>query len=338
MFLRKLYIKIRLFLYASRRTINKIILFSMLAASLYVLTNSFIFGFLVIGKANDYQINKNYKNAIFLYNTAYKYYEINHFSEENKEIYMKLPYQIALCHLKNKNKKDSVQSMLVGITSIQRQYGIFSPETAYFMRKYLIEYYLENSNISLARQEFNNLLTIYKNIGYNNGEMASLICLGGDIYYQQKKYDQAIVYYDRAYKIISGLVINIDYEVFSKIVNRVCEYEIYNKKAAKAISIYTSSIQTLRTSIRPKPELTANMLLNLGSIYRAEDYDIKNAIKCYEEAIEIIKKLPKTTYLKQNINQYYEIMKDLYNKDGQYHKLNQINIEMARKRRFSFFY
>ncbi len=337
MFLRKLYLKIRLFLYASRRTINKIILFSMLAASLYVLINSFVFGFFVIGKANDYQINKDYRNAITFYNAAYKYYGFNHLSEENKEIYMELPYQMAVCYLKNNDKKESVRIMLLGITSIQKQYGIFSPETAYFMRKYLIEYYLNNNNISLARQEFNNLLTIYKHIGYNNSEMASLVYLGGDLYYQQKKYEQAIIYYEKAYKIISGLS-NIDYEVFSKIVNRICDYEIQNKKTDKAISIYTSSIQTLKTAIKPEPELTAAMLISLGNIYRNEDYNIKNAIKCYEEAIEIIKKLPKTTYLKQNINKYYEIMKDLYNKDGQYHKLNEIEVEMARKRRFSFFY
>lgn len=335
MLLRKLYIKIRLFLYSIRKILNGIVTGGIILILLYLFVNSFVVERVIIGKANIDEINHNYKSAISFYDVALTYYKINHFSQDNKEIYFMLPYKISTCYLAINNKKASVESMLEGITSIQDQYGIFSKETGFFIRKYLIEYYLENNKCDLAKQEFDNLLTIYKTIGYDNSEMADAIRLSGDLYYQQKQYDRAMDFYENAYNTLSSQS-NIDYAVFERVVTRICTYEVAKGKVDKAIDVYNSSINILKNSNNKKPELTAEMLLDLGDLYKKDDKSIKNAITSYEQAIEIIKKLPRSTYLRQNISKYLLALKDMYNDDGQFHKVDEIEVELARRERFSF--
>lgn len=335
MIFRKLYIKIRLFLYSIRKILNGITTFLMISVLLYFFVNSFVFERVIIGKANIDEMNRNYKSAIAFYDVALTYYKVNHISQRNKELYFMLPYKISNCYLELNDKKNSVESMLEGITAIQGQYGIFSKETSYFMRKYLIEYYLENNKNNLAKQEFANLLTIYKQIGYSNAEMADAIRLSGDLYYQQKQYDTAMEFYERAYNAISAQSI-IDYNVFERVVTRICDYEVSKGQTDKAIDIYKSSINILKNSNNDKPELTAEMLIDLGDLYKKDDKSTKDAISCYEEAIEIIKKLPKSTYLRQNITKYFLVLKGMYNDAGQFHKVDEIDVELARRERFSF--
>lgn len=304
---------------------------------LYLFLNNVFFERIILPEANTQQINREYKSAINLYNLAYVYYKINHFSEKNKEIYFEIPYEKAVCYLNQNNKKESAASMLEAITSIQKEYGIFSRETAYFIRKYLIDYYLKNDNVMLAKQEFNNLITIYKKVGYTNSIMSDLICLSGDIYYQQRKYAIAMEFYEKAYSIISTQR-NIDYEVFAKVVNRICTYEIQKNNTGEAIEIYKKSVEILKTSGKAQNDLTAVMLMDLGNLYTSGDKNTKSAILCYEEAIQLIKKLPKTSYLRQNIKTYYLILKELYSESGQFRKANEVDIELARTRRFSFLF
>ena len=227
--------------------------------------------------------------------------------------------------------------MLNAITAIQKQYGLVSEETAYFIKKYLIEYYLINNNIALARKEFHNLLTIYKTIGFDNAIIFEMISLHGDLYYQQKEYDEAMTYYEKAYNSLPDIQ-NVDYDVVVKITDRICENEIKNNNTDKAIEIYIKSIAILKKSKNQQPNLIANMLISLGNVYSLNDEATKDAIKCYEEAIRIIKKLPKTNYQRQNINNYLTILKDLYSNDGDFAKVSEIDLEIARKRRFSFLF
>ncbi len=335
MLFRKLYIKIRLYLYSIRKILNGAVTFAMLTIIFYLFLNSFVMERVILGKANIDEINHRYNSAITFNDIALSYYKINHFSTSNKQIYFMLPYKISACYLALNNKKASVQSMVEGITAIQEQYGIFSPETAYFIRKYLIEYYLENNKVHLAKQEFDNLLTIYKNIGYSNSEMADAIRLSGDLFYQQKRYDRAMEFYEKAYNSIS-VQSDIDYNVFGRVVVRICDYEVAKGRVDKAIDIYKSSISILKSSNNKTPELTSEMLMNLGNLYKKDQKSTKDAIICYEEAIAIIKKLPRSTYSRQNISKYFLILKDLYNDDGQFHKVDEIDVELARRERFSF--
>ncbi|MFA7657983.1 MAG: hypothetical protein WCY19_00960 [Candidatus Gastranaerophilaceae bacterium] len=337
MLLRKIYLKIWLFLYSIREILNGIVVIAMITTLLYLFLNNFIFEKIILVRADSDQIKRDYDSAINFYNISYFYYNINHFSKNNKEIYLRIPYEISICYLNENKKEQSIEEMLNAITAIQKQYGIFSRETAYFIRKYLIKYYLENNNIRLAKQEFNNLMTIYKIVGYSDSEMSDLICLKGDLYYQQKRYDSAMALYEQAYSAISTQN-NIDYEILAKIVDRLCDYEIVNNNTAEAINIYQNSINLLKTSGWRQQELTAKMLLKLGDLYTKENNQTKTAIKCYEEAIGLIKKLPSNNYLKQNISEYLTTLKDLYNQDGQFHKVDEIDLELARKRRFSFLY
>lgn len=338
MLLRKIYLKTRLFFYSIRKLTSGFIIFAIIAILLYSFMNSFIFKRVVFKEAESKQAHAKYDSAINLYDVAYFYYNLDHFSNENKELYFDIPYQISMCYLGEKNKPKSVEVMLKALTSVQTQYGIFSRETAYFMRKYLIQYYLENNKINLAQREFNNLLIIYKNIGYNGNEMSDIIRISGDIYYQKKLYDTAINFYEQAYKSLSAQS-DIDYEVFSKIVNRICDYEVMNKRPEVAVNMYKSSIQTLKNTGKKEDELTAKMLLRLGELYTTIGNTQQNeAISCYEEAIGIIKKLPKASYMKQNISNYYLTLKGLYNQTGQFHKAEDIDVELARRERFSFLY
>lgn len=301
--------------------------------------NGILFKNIIVAQAYNFQVTKNYKNAITFYNIAYFYYNINHFSQDNKELYFEIPYRLSICYLNENDKKDSVESMLTALTSIQEKSGIFSPDTAYFMRKYLIDYYLTNNNVYLAKKEFNNLLTIYKNIGYNQTETVDMIRLAGDLYYQQKKYDEAISLYQQAYEAIS-VQKNIDYDVFVKVVNRICDYEIESGHSNEAIKIYKSSINLLDNSAG-QTELEANMLIDLGNLYIDSDGGNKGrseAIDCYEKAIRLIKKLPRTNYLRKDVNNYLEKLGKMYTKNNQFHKSQQIDAELLRRKRFAFLY
>ncbi|HPT41317.1 MAG TPA: tetratricopeptide repeat protein [Candidatus Gastranaerophilaceae bacterium] len=306
----------------------------MLGVTFYLFINNFVFGRIIMGQANNDDLLKKYNSAITLYNVADFYYTLNHFSDENKQIYFQIPYKKAKCYMENKKKKESIQSMLQGVTKIQRQYGIFSRETACFMRKYLIEYYLDNNSYTLANQEFNNLLTIYKNIGYDNNEMADMVRLSGDLSFEAADYESAMEFYQRAYDIISRQP-DIDDEVFMKITSRIALYEVQQDKIDLAINIYSNSIETLKNSENPQKSVIADMLIQLGDIY-ANAGKPKNAIICYEEAVELIKKLPRVNFMRQNLNFYLNSLKDLYDKAGQFHKVREIELEFARQRRFFF--
>lgn len=338
MLVRKIYLKTRLFFYSIRKIVSSFILFAIISVLLYSFINSFVFEKIIFKEAESQQAHAKYDSAITLYNIAYLYYSVDHHSDNNKELYFEIPYQISLCYLAEKNKSKSVEIMLKALTSIQTQYGIFSRENAYFVRKYLIQYYLENNRITLAQREFNNLLLIYKNIGYNGNEMSDIIRISGDIYYQKKQYDTAINFYEQAYKALIAQQ-DIDYEVFSKIVYRICDYEVVNGRTDAAIDMYKSSIQILENTGKHEDELTAKMLLKLAQLEASQgNVQVTSAITAYEQAIDIIKKLPKTSYLRQNIVSYYQALKTLYNQANQFHKAEDIDVELARRERFGFLY
>src|SRR5574344_2019229 len=120
--------------------------------------NAFVFERIIVPFANSNLISGNYKVAIQYYDIAQVYYKFFHFTGVNKDIYFEIPYFKAKCFIYTKDKEKAIQSMLGGMTEIQNQYGIFSKESAFFIRKYLIDFYLENHNVRLALSEYDNLL------------------------------------------------------------------------------------------------------------------------------------------------------------------------------------
>lgn len=334
---RKLYLKIRLFLYSIKEYLNRIAVVLMLTTLFYLFINFFVFKEFIINKACEERANHKYNNAIILYNIAYSYYSFNHFSSINKNIYFELPYNISLCYLGENNKEKSADTMLKGITVIQKQYGIFSKETASFIRKYLIKYYLITNNQNLARREFNNLLVIYKTIGYDDVIIADLNRLNADLYYQQENYAEAMVFYKEAYNRIIKQK-NIDYTTFAQIVNKLCDYEVKNNNIDRAIELYNDSILILEGAGNKYSGLTADMFIKLGNLYSQDEKAVKNAITCYEKAISIIKHLPSKNYLKQNLKIYLTTLKSLYTQDNQYQMAHEIELEITKQKRFSFLF
>lgn len=331
---RKLYVKSKLFLYSRRHIINALLITAMSAVLIGMFVNSFIFEKLVINQAATYAKKEKYKKAIQLYDVAYVYYKLFHFGEVNKEIYFEIPYKQAQCYLLQNNREKSITSMLNGITSIQNEYGIFSRETATFMRKYLIEYYLDNKKLKLATQEFNNLLVIYKKITYNASEQADLIRICGDLYYAEKHYDMAVEYYQKAYKSLVGAA-KPEYGVLAKIVTRIANYEIANKREDIAANLYDNAINIIKIAPKRNHKYAAILLMDAGDLNIRRDND-KAAIIQYEEALEIIRKLPKTNYMRQNIDTYYNTLKGLYQDSGQFHKVREVDMILDREKRFNF--
>lgn len=336
MALKKLFLKIKLFINSKVDFLSKLLVISTITILSYMFINSIVFEKVIFNNANNSQVNNKCNKALMLYNVAYFYYGINHFSKTNKDIYFEIPYKMSLCYLKKGDQKNSSVIMLDITNKLQQQYGIYSSELAEFIRKYLAEYYLETNNIPLAQLEFNNLLIIYKKIGYDNNITADLIRLNGDIYYQQKDYDNANICYEKAYSLISAEK-DIDYEVFSKIVDRICDYEVEKSNSEEAINIYKSSINVLKNAGTKQPELIAGMLMRQGDLYAQNDQQLKEAINCYKEATGIIKKLPKKTFLRQNIITYLTTLKDLYNRSNLFHEADEVNMEITRQRRFAVF-
>lgn len=337
MIIRKLYLKVRMFLYSIRGILNRITVIIMTGILIYLFINFLIFKSFIIGKADNYQINHKYKNAIIFYNIAYPYYRLNHFSEGNKEIYFGLPYKVSMCYLGINNKKQADQNILNELNSVQNQYGFYSDENAFFIRKYVIEYFLKTNNTKLAMSEFLNLIKIYKKIGYSANIVPDLIRLKGDLYCKQGNYNEAVKLYEQAYNKIITMQ-DVDYEVFANIVDKICAYLVKTKDTNSAINIYNISISSLEAAGKKDYDFTAKMLIGLGDLYAQDDNATKNAIKSYEQAIGIIKKLPRSNYMRENIKNYLLTLKDLYNKNWQYNKADEIDMELARQRRFSFIY
>lgn len=337
MLVRKLYLKLRHYFYLKREFFNKAFLILMFTIFLYAFVNFVVFERIILGLANYDRISNNCKNAVKLYNVAYFYYNINHFSDQNKKIYFRLPYELSLCYLKEKDSQRAKQAMLNGVTNIQNKYGLYSPETAYFIRRYLIDYYLLTNDIAQAQQEFKGLIVIYKKIGYDKNIMADLIRVLGDIYYQKNDYEDAMTYYGKAYNALYREK-NIDYEIFSRVVDRICDYEVKNSNTNEAIKLYLSSIQLLKTSGSKQNELTADMLLRLAKLYQQNFTPLKTTIPCYEEAIAIIKTLPRTSYLKQNIRPYLITLKTLYEQNNQYVQAQKMDEELIKQKRLNWFY
>lgn len=337
MFFRKFYLKSRLYLYSKREFFYKVFFITVLTCLSYYFLNYIVFDTIILGKANYDKMNNNCPSAISLYKTAYAYYGINHFSQQNQQIYYRIPYEISLCYLKEKNPKKAYESILEGVTNLQNRYGIYSPQTAYFIRRYLTDYYLLNNNPKQARQEFKGLIVIYKKIGYDNNIMSDLIRLLGDIYYQQGFYDEAMTYYEKAYNAIS-VQTHIDYEIYARIVNRICDYEVKNNKYDEAITIYRRGIDFLKASGEKQNELTADMMLRLFDLYQKTDVPSKTSMQLYEEAVYMIKGLPRTTYLKQNIRQNLIKLKELYEQNNEFAKAQKIDDELSKQRRLNWFY
>lgn len=324
-----------MYLYSIRKTLNKIFLTFALILFAYLFTNFVIFERVILPQAENDAITKKYSNAIVLYNIAYTYYSCFHYGEHNKEIYFEIPYKRAMCYLKKNDIKNSIKSMLDGMSAIQFQYGALSKENAYFVRKYLIEYYLYNNKNGLAQREYDNLLLIYKKIGYDDNTVADLIRLCGDIAFQAKQYDRAMTLYRRASDVLTNQNV-VDMGIRSRVIDRIAEYEIQNDHTDIAIDLYKSLIMRLESAGDDQNKLLAETRLRLGDAYDKNE-NTKAAIDCYEKAIENIKKLPKNTYLRQNRKEYFLILKALYDKDGQFSKSRDVDVELARERRFSFF-
>lgn len=313
------------------------VIFLMISTLVYLFVNFFVFERLIYGNAQADELNRKYESAIKLYNMAYPYYTINHFSEQNKEIYFKIPYKLSICYLQENQVRKSTEVLFSGFFSIQKEYGFYSHETASFMRKYLIRYYIQSNSLALAEKEFLNLLDIYKKIGCNNDEIADIARIKGDLYYQRKEYETAFGYYKRAYDVIP-FNSKTDYEVFAEIINKICNYEIAIGQVDTAIQIYKNSSNLLKNTGDKQSSLNAEMLLKLGDIYKEQSLSIKDSISYYEEAISVIKSLPRSSYLRQNIVNYMDTLKDLYTKDNQFNKADEITVEIARQKRFSFIF
>lgn len=299
--------------------------------------NSFLSAKVIINRADQEQTNKKYQSAIFLYKLAYPYYSINHFSSVDKDFYMKIPYEISICELREHNTKKSEEIIFKTYSKIQKKYGYYSKENSDFIRKYLIEYYLTINNTTYAKRELLNLFSVYKEVNCDINTKADLLRLAGDIYYQQKDYYNAVSLYEKAYSVISKEP-EIDFEVYTKIVHRICDYEIKNNRADNAIDFYKNALSFLQKSKEPNNESIVNIYINLGELYSRSDNNLQQAIASYENAIKLIKELPRGCYLRQNLYVYYNSLKDLYNRNNQSYKATQIDVELARMRRFSLFY
>lgn len=336
LFLRKLHLKVKVFFNAYGKRIKTCAVNISVVLLLYFIVNSFIFAGLIMGFADASKYSHEYGKAISMYNLAGIYYKINHFSAKNKSIYFEIPYDKAVCYWEEGKKPESTKSMLDGIAAIQNQYGQTSVESAYFIRRYLIDYYLYCDKERLAELEFNNLLNIYKSTGYTTNDLADLVRLSGDLHYKKGQYDKAMDFYKRSYNAFSKGT-DVDYDVFVKIVKRIAAYEAKKGNLTLASSILQASIETLKNSGKAQNSLTAELYLYYGDVCDKQN-DFKGAVLAYEDAIKIIRNLPETNYLKRSLSDIYLVLKRFYGETGQYTKSTEVDIQLARKRRFHIWF
>lgn len=323
-----------MFLYSIRKILNAFGVFAILLILFYLFVNHIVVERMILSQANNDEASQKYSNAVTLYNISYGFYKMFHFSEADKEIYFEIPYRRAFCYLQNNQKEESAKSMLEGLNAIQSQYGAISYENAYFIRKYLINFYLDNDKYKLAKNEFYNLLLIYKFTGINNSVIADMIRLKADLYYQKKDYDYANRLYKKAYKAILSET-DADPHILVKITRRIANYEVINENYDDVIKFYKTTAENLQESSNQHRDLIAELFLEFGDFYVSQG-NLKEAIKCYEPALEIIKKMPKHSYLKQHYITYLDKLKNLYDDDGQYAKARDMEERITKYNRFSF--
>lgn len=338
----KLYLKIKYYIRTNKKAINKFTAKAMVVILLIIFINTFFSVKILVNKADIDQINHKYSNALFLYGLTYSYYNINHFSKENKALFLRIPYEIAVCQLKQNNKRQSLKALSDASAKIVKQYGADSKENADFLRQYLIEYNIKTNNLQIASEELLYAFNIYRKVGFNQNIIADLLRQNGDIFYAQANYQKADFLYDKAFSIImqnyNKNSPDIDYEIYTKIVHNICDCEVKTGQVDNAINIYQDTLKFLQQSSFKQNEAIANISLSLGDLYIKKGDSVSEAISCYNRAIDIIKNLPKASPLRKNLYSYYKTLKDLYVKNNQSYKASDIDLELARRRRFAFIY
>lgn len=326
----RIYIKTMKGFQLLRRNFLKIAALAIIFYAFYWVVNDLFIERSLIPDANNLMQQKNYKSAIKRYKIAAKYYEINHYTLRARKKYCSVTYKITLCLLEQQDSKKAYENIFNTEKHIKWQYGYYSKENAYFIKNYLIDFYLKNENLNLARAAFKNLIIIDKKIGYSNSEMADLMRIAGDIYFKEKNVNAALESYSKAYETILREK-NIDYEIFANVTNKICENQIQINMVDDAIKIYQQSIQTVRAAEKKQDFVLVNFLIKLGNIYATNDSTMNSAVLCYEEAISISKKLPQKTLPRQNLENYTAKYKKLSAKNSFIKNMEHVNAPSANK-------
>lgn len=310
MSVRKIFVSITKFLRPIKHNLDKIFIVIVSLCCFYFVLNDLFMERSLLPDANTLMHEKDYKAALGRYNLALFYYKLNHYTNHTKNNYFDVSYKVSVCQYNENQKKKAYENILTTAREIQAQYGFYSKENAYFIKKYLMEFYLENNELVLANNAFRSLLIVESKIGYSNSETADLTRLSGDIYFMAKDVNTALILYNRAYEIISKET-KPDYEILMNITNRVAKNKLSLLMTKESIDLYKSSISIVRKAPKKQNEILVNLLVNLGDICAKNDYTVGEAAECYKEAIEITKKLSMKTTAKQNLVEYISTYKKL---------------------------
>ncbi len=229
-----------------------------------------------------------------------------------------------------RDSKRAFENILNTQKDIQWQYGFYSKENAYFIKNYLIDFFIQNGNINLAKTAFRNLVAIDKKIGYDYSELADVTRITGDIYFAQGKIELALTFYNNAYNIISKEK-NPDLKILMTITNKICENELKLQMIENVIEIYKHSIKIVRESPQKQETILVNLLINLGNIYSKSDDTMQNALDCYNEAILISKKLSIATTPRQNLENYISSYKKIKVKNDYLKHVENVNAPVLNK-------
>jgi len=318
----RIYVKSLKVLRILRRNFFKIVLGFMIFSISYWLVNDLFVERNLLADATNLMQQKNYKVATSRYKLALRYYQINHFTENTKHKYFDVSYKFSICLLKQNFKKEAIQNMLDTESQVRWDYGFYSKDYEYFLRNYLIDFYLQINNINLTKRTFKKIIAINKNLGCNYSEMADLMRVAGDIYFNEKDLKSALNFYNKAYTIITNQKIP-DYLILMNITNKICANEVKLGLSDNAIELYENSIEITRQASKPQDLVLSQLLINLGDLYSQNDQTMIDSVNCYEEAIEITKTMPMNTFPRQNLQNYILKYKDLKAKNEFLQKLNK---------------
>lgn len=268
------------------------------------LINNVIYGKLVWENALKFQNKGDCYSSIELYNYAVSYFSKTDFIKANREKYIAVQYKKAICYLMLRKIEEADAAIKNGMYLMTNSYGVKSTEYAKYVRQYVVDYYIQKRDFNSAKDYLRLSEYFYKMLKTDRADMAEINRLYGDMCLAMGKIDLANRYYMNAYRLASSGV-KLDNDSLILIFRRVGDMYHRNHEVKKAVLVYSKLLDLLEKQNCKDKDKYAYVKWLLGNAY-AKEGKHETAIAYYDDAYEIIKKLPNTPnnfLLKQNINQ-----------------------------------
>ncbi len=311
----KLY-KVNRFLKKAEKPIRMLLAALVTAIILAFVVNNVIYGKLIWDTAYRLSNKKDYHAAVHLYNYATKYYKVINFIPSNRQKYIEVQYKKAVCYLGENQPEKADLAIKEGMYLMIDSYGLNSPEYAEYIRRYVVEYYIQKKDFKQAREFLVLSEYFYLKLKTSGNELATINRLYGDLYFAEGNISKAESYYKNAYRLANKYK-DIDVDSAITIVERFADVYVRQGEAKKAVVVYAKLIDLMQKQKCSDKVKFAYVNWRIAQVY-ASAGQYEKAISYYDEAYDVAEGLSDYYALSRETNIIRKEMADVYNKMGRY--------------------